>query len=341
MALLFCESWDWTTTQSHAADRYSFLRSGGFGTIVAGAGRRGTNGFRHVNQVIALTKTLSPADATCIVGFARNSNVTTASDMVTIADASVTHILTKVDTDGTVRAYRGAGTTLLGSSAAGAYPHGLGYVYVEVYATIHDSAGVVKIAINGLTVLNLTGIDTRNGGTAGWTNFSISTPGSVHTTDLDDIYCCDGSGTRNNNFLGDTRIDVHRPDSDGSHSDSTPSAGTDRYATVDDTTPSATDYNSLVNVGDKDTLGLQSLIPTGRELYGVQVSAMALKSDAGTARAAIAVRSGGNDYDGTERSLDVSQGQFLREIYDGDPNGDIDWTESAFNAFEVGYKRTA
>jgi len=77
------------------------------------------------------------------------------------------------------------------------------WAYVEVQARLHDTAGSVIIRINGVERLNLTGLDTRNGGTKtvfdtvhlGWLQFA----GHVY----DDMYVATGA---DETFRGDMAI---------------------------------------------------------------------------------------------------------------------------------------
>ena len=91
------------------------------------------------------------------------------------------------------------------------------WAILELKATIADSGGLVELRLDGASVLTFTG-DTRNAGTAEiamirFSNHHISS-GNRHTLRLDDVYFCDTSGGRNDNFLGDVRVVTLRPNAD-------------------------------------------------------------------------------------------------------------------------------
>ena len=87
---------------------------------------------------------------------------------------------------------------------------------------------MVELRLDGAPLLSFTG-DTRNAGTAEiamvrFSNHHISS-GNRHTLRLDDVYVCDTSGGRNDDFLGDVKVVTLRPNADTAQADFTPSAG--------------------------------------------------------------------------------------------------------------------
>lgn len=311
-------------------------------TISAGNGRRGTKSLRITTAGSAtLTPLTTPTGATVVHGFSANPSVITAGTFWNVQDATVTHLTLLFVADGSVTMRRGtAAGTVLGSSAAGVFVAGVTN-YVEVKALIDDTVGTVEVRVNGVAVLTLTGQDTRNGGTAGWTKVSVQMAGAA--LDVDDMYLLDGTGSApNNTFLGDVRCDYHVPTANGNTSGSTPSTGSNRALNVDDTAQNGdTDYNTLAATNDKDTLVLTDLIAAGAAaIYGIKTTAFAKKTDAAAGSLALVTRSGGTDNDGSSVALTTGY-TALREQRETDPNTGVAWTESGFNAMETGYKRTA
>lgn len=338
MALLWFDGFDHYTT-ADAPGKYPFFAT--FNTIVAGQGRRGGGCFRVPNTTFRTRKYFTPADATCIFGVAVrvDNNATVAMQ---IGDATVTHVEIRINPDGSVGGYLG-GSTLIGStSATGVFNFLAGFHYLEGKITISDTVGVLQLKMNGTTVLNLTNVDTRNGGTAGWTWLGLfAQTGTNCTVDSDDLYILDGSGSENNTFLGDQRVDVQYATANGTTTNSTPSTGTNRGLTIDETAPNGdTDYNTLVATGDKDTLIVQDLVNTGAALNGVQISLYARKTDAGLGVLCPVVRHVSTDYDGAGVGLNTSYVYLNVQTMNRDAAGNV-WSEATFNAMEVGYKRTA
>lgn len=338
MAILWMDGFDDYTSQADASLKYSFPSSRPE-TIGVGTGRRGGN-CAHSNGNNGFTKFLSPGDATCIVGVAWNPTTNLANNRIfRVLDAnSVVHVQVNTRVDGSLEAFRGPGTTSLGVSATGVVTTGR-YHALEFKVTVNDSTGVVIVKVDGATVLNLTGQDTRNAGLLGWSQVELFCPNGA-PTNWDDYWICDGTGSINNDFKGDMRVDAHFPNANGNSNQSTPSTGTDRYATIDEAAPNGdTDYNTITNVGDKDTVNIQPLANSGATPDAVQISLYAKKTDAGAAEICPVLRQDGVDYDGTSKIVGESYGYFTQQ-YELAPDG-TPWTEADFNALEVGYKRTA
>lgn len=310
-------------------------------------GRRGT-GSNNLQTVATRSKYIpSPGDATVVVGWACKLSAATYIDVLQIwewvSGTFTQHLNLAITAAGGLELRRGGpGGTLLGSAPNGTFNYLDGFHYVELKATIHDTTGAAEVRINGSAVIGpLTGIDTRNGGTlAGW-NYVRWNGASNPNQTIDDVYILDGSGSSLNTFLGDVRVDTHFPNANGNSSGSTPSTGTDRYATVDEADPNDdTDYNTITSVGTKDTLGIENLKNSGATPLAVQVSVFCRKTDDGTGRLCPVMRQDSTDYDGASANAGVNYEYFAVEKYPTAPDTTA-WTEAKFNAIEVGYKRTA
>lgn len=341
MALLWFTSHDSTTTVTHLYINASMALS-------AGNGRRGTNSVRSTGNN-GVSRMVTPGDNTCVFGAAiRMSAIgVTASRVMTIGEfGSINHISIVVNAAGKIEVRRGdAAGTLLGTSTSSMVANV--YTYIEIKVLISDTVGTVELRINGSSTpeINLTSQDTRNAGTGTYNSVHIGFGNNFGNLDADDIYVCDGTGSAPfNTFLGDCRVDAHLPSANGSNNGSTPSTGSDRYATIDETPPNSdTDYNSLAAVNDKDTVNLPALAAVGvGTLYAVQVLAFAKKADAGAATICPVLRHSGTDYDGASSTgMSTDYTYALQQIYQQNPGTSADWTESDFNALEAGYKRTA
>jgi hypothetical protein len=240
--------------------------------------------------------------------------------------------------NGAVELRRGNRTgTVIATTDAGVFNYVAGYYYIEVKITFSNT-GSAEVRVNGTTVIDEPSLDTIASGADGWDTITLS--GFASGLSFDDLYVLDGSGSELNDFLGDVRIDAHYPDGNGTTSNSTPSTGTNRAATVDETSPNSdTDYNTVTNVGDKDTLTLGAFANAGATPLAVQTNVFARKTDAGVGSACAVIRHSGTDYDGATAALNTTYAYFV-EAYGLNPAGGL-WTETDFNALEVGYKRTA
>jgi hypothetical protein len=312
-----------------------WLSLNGAPTIVPNAGRRGGGAFYLYggysyyyggNRVYATASTLKTSS-----GYAGRYPVQ-------LFDGATAQIGIEFQTDGSLKVYRGYGSAVLATSAAGVIPSN-SYVYLEIKATIHPTAGAVEVRVNGATVVSVSGVNTRatsNSSVNGFGIYGISSP-----TYVADLYVCDGTGSTNNDFLGDVRIDTLYPNGDGTYSQFTPSTGTTHCTLVDEATPNSTDYNDGLAVGDRDSYTFTNLAALASQtIYGVQINAAVQKDDAGAKSVATMARSGSTNTDGSSKALSTSQ-MYVSDIYEFDPNTATAWTETSVNAAEFGVKVTA
>lgn len=136
---------------------------------------------------------------------------------------------------GQIRVYRDESTDVLLGITNGKFRLGA-WNYVEFKVKCDDTTGTVDIRLNGVNVLSLSGIDTKATAQAhsyfDKVQFFVT---SYPETWLDDLYICDGTGAKNNDFLGICKVETVFPVSDvGGKIDWTPSTPGDHYAMVDD-----------------------------------------------------------------------------------------------------------
>lgn len=262
------------------------------------------------------------------IGFAWcPGNAGSANDIARLLEGGVTQGVIRNNGDGTLSVQRGGPSTLATSAALG-LANNIWY-YIELDYTCHDSTGAFELRVDGATVASGSGVDTRNGGTAGTPNtVQLVQQGSGY--DFDDLYCASGSTS----FQGDCRVITSLPASDGADTGWTPSTGTAHYACVDEIPQNGdTDYVSA-STSVKDTYGMAALGVTGT-VRAVQTGAVARKDDAGSRSIKMVVRSGGTDYSGSTQALGTSYTGFWR-VDPTDPGTAAAWTVSGVNAGEYG-----
>lgn len=312
-----------------------------------GAGGRTLNRCRFLDNSTSGRKTVAAADehATFIAGFAFKAGLTPSPGNVFInlftflSDAgATTHISIHQDANNALVVQRGAwvGTTL-GTTASNVITPGT-YQYLEVKVVLNDVTGSVVIQNNGVNVLNLTNVDTKNGGTKTvFESFSFNTFQNGVFFDVDDFYLCNGAGSVNNTFLGDCSVLTKYPDGNGNYSQGTNSNGDsiNNYSYVDEATPSTADYVAFPSSGNKDTYTFQN-VPTGN-ILGVQQAMYAAKSDAGARTMRNIQRIGGVDFTSPDKSLPVSPtfGTNL-DMMQVSPATGVLWTATELNAAEFG-----
>lgn len=234
--------------------------------------------------------------------------------------------------------YRGA-TKIDESSGAGLIYNV--WKYTEIKFTIDNSSGAVEVRTDGGTssMIDFSG-DTQETANAYINRIRIAGPTNIYNYS-DDLYICDTTGSKNNNFLGDVRADPLYVSGAGSHTDFTPSAGSNYENTDDDPYP---DDDSTYNTGDaiaeQDSYAMDDLpAPSSVTIHGVKSQVTMRKTDAGARGAKLLTRSGGSDYLSDELLLSESY-LTKAKIYEDNPNDAAAWEDADVNGMEVGMEIT-
>ncbi len=210
--------------------------------------------------------------------------------------------------------------------------------YFELKVVEGNSNGLLELRVNSQTWLTLSGqyIQTGNrlvGAGICW----VDQPAAVELL-FDDFYLADGSGTRNNDYLGDVRIDALSPAGAGSFSQWTPSGAGQNFEMVDEALPDHSDYVTGANTGDRDSYSFEPLpamnTPT---VLGVQVTALAQKNDAGAGTLKALTQSGASVATGPTQAL-TTDPTYLTTVFEQTAEG-FDWSETELNAAEFGVEK--
>jgi hypothetical protein len=336
MALRWCDSFDHYTTIGQKYD--SVGGSVSFVTGRFGNGLRVTDG----NQPGFAYKYLGAGHATWIVGFAFNLNADAGAskDIFYLLDGTSIQVYLQYET-GTrrIRLLNGSGA-LLGTGTTGMVT-GVWY-YVELKVTIGNSAQPYEVRINENVEITGTG-DTQNTANASANGIELASGSSNVTSrarDFDDLYVCDGSGSTNNNYLGDIRVECLMPNGNGATSNfvGSDSNSTDNYLLVDEVPPNDdTDYVVGTSVGDKDTYAYGDLTTTAGTVFGIQMCPRHRKADAGGRTVKTVTRlSGGTEEDGASMIVFDSY-LYDYSIRETKPGGGA-WSVSDINGAQFGMK---
>jgi len=157
------------------------------------------------------------------------------------------------------------------------------------------------------------------------------------STYIDDFYICDQTGSTNNDFLGDVRVDTLLPNGEGTHLDFTPSTGTTHYQLVDEAAPNTTDYNESGTAGQRDSYAMQDLASVTGSIKGVQVAGAILKDDVGARSIKVGVRAGGTTSVGSTQALATTQ-IYYTAVHETNPSTSTAWTEAGVNGAEAAFE---
>jgi hypothetical protein len=189
--------------------------------------------------------------------------------------------------------------------------------YPEIEAAIDDASGIVAVWLDGVKVIDLSGVDTKQQSEAGVDRirFQLNGLNQFTTPTIDDVYVTNG-GTR----LGESRVAVLYPSADTADADWTPSTGTDHYALVDEATVNGdTEYVASGTVGDLDLYEVSDLGVTPDTIHAVQVTMCARKNDAATREVRSKVRSSAATANGTPHALTANY-VYYRDVFETDPD---------------------
>ncbi|AUM00577.1 hypothetical protein B4966_10675 [Rhodocyclaceae bacterium] len=212
-----------------------------------------------------------------------------------------------------------------------------GWHYVELQIVQGTSNGTLNVRVNGVLAITLSAQNTTQGGGPLLTAFVGAIPGQACpvSVDVDDLYLADTSGTINNTFLGDVRVDALKPQGRGGLNQWTVEpAGLPAWAAVSDA-DEATAIRAAT-AGLRQTFDVEALpAMSAPAVHGVQVTLLARKTDAGNGRVRALAVSGAQ----TAVSADINlqeQAAWHTALFERNPNGNVPWTEGAFNAAEFG-----
>lgn len=239
---------------------------------------------------------------------------------------------------GAVAAYRlsgaggAGGGTLLGTSAAGVMLPNVWH-YVEWEWVISATVGRMTVKVDGVTVLNLTGVNTLTGAVANADEWYLDNQGGNGSIQFDDLYEDDGAAA-----IGPRRVDTLRPTADTATKQWTPDTGTVNFSRVNANLAQSVTFVQASVVGNLDLYDIADLSTTPAVIDAVQYSMFAQKTDA-TARSIAAVGDiGGVQQQSGNVNLPTGVAKF-ESIFLTKPGGGA-WATADVNALRIGPKVT-
>jgi len=213
------------------------------------------------------------------------------------------------------------------------------WVYYELKVLLAATAiGAVTLRRNNQVVIALSAVQTLVNAADDVNSVIIDRNSSGFAYLADDLYVADGSGTANNDFLGDVRARTLLPSSEAAVA-WTPAGGGSNLGKIQDTTPDDdASYVSTVTVGALDRFGLASLPASTAAVRGVRPFYRGRKEDAATAETRLLIRSGSTVATGSTDAPDTSYRYFFG-LWQTDPATGAAWTPAGVNALQLGYER--
>lgn len=242
---------------------------------------------------------------------------------------------------GVVKAYRGdvGSTALLAYSAAGIIPQNV-WMYVEVHCKIGDGTGVIEVRINTETVLALPAVDNQNFVGCDFYDSIRFWQGGTDQAYWDDCYFNDPTGSVNNGYLGNVRVQGMLPTGVGNQTEWTSYNGVMpnwQAATNIAISDAQYVYNPIADVGDYDLYDLPALVNTPN-VYGVTVLGAYRQDDATQMFVQNALRTNGVDHFGALYATFQDYHVFY-DVYETNPETGVGWTYADVNSLQIGPKQ--
>lgn len=368
MSLIFCDSFDHYLAED-GVYKYDRLTRG---TVpIASVGRRGTKGLawsKHglsrnigsqtavvAGMAVRVTSTDYVSTLNKHISVSFTNLCTSSAFLMGLGYQGIAQMGIAVASDGSLHAIRGAAldlgansldSQLMASSSPGAMPFNQ-YAFLEMKV----NTGAVVVRVNGVEVINETVSMVQEGMPSTFTqfylgggSFSGDTAGVLGWTgSIDDLYVLNTSGSTNNDFLGDVRVDYKKPNGVGNSSMSviggtTPAAT--RWQSVDDQEADGTaTYVTFEADDDADSYQHEDILYDSAVVFAVQGVAAVRKDDSGLSAIRHTQRVNTLDAEGPKRY--PAGGEFAYQLTPFDESADGAWTLEKFNDSEFGVKRVA
>ncbi len=349
MALIYFDGFDSYTT-ADLLSRYNIAT--GAMVIQGGAGRFGS-GAIQCNQSggsEALTKFFAPR-TDLIAGVAwlhvlTNHPVGEASQIIQFgdvnigtsgADGSGAQVEVGINTNSVLcitknnrQTTLATGTTILQQST---------YYYIEL--KVHcagGSGGSAEVRLNGVTEVSCSSVNTNPQGTGTMSRISLKYDNFKVLPSFDDFYVADTSGSSNNNFLGDVRVETQIPNGAGHYTAFSLHGAASNHAAVSESIEDQDgSYVYTQTLNAIDTYTLPALSSAADVIAGIQVTTIGRKDDAGVRTLKHVLRISSTDYLGPEIPVTDTY-TYDSRVYETNPNTSVAWVAADLTGLEIGVK---
>jgi hypothetical protein len=248
--------------------------------------------------------------------------------------------LLSLTSTGAIRYANAPGTTT-SDSAAGVITASTWYrVEVKFNLGTNTSTGTLEVRVNGVSVLAVTAQNifaSLGGALLRYFNDQSATADHRY---FDDIVINDTTGTTNNTWMDDVRIDTIQPNGDTAQADWAKSTGTSGFALIDDTLGASDGdgtYLSSNTVGNKSEFDMTSLPSASGSIYALQMRVCAERSGLTARTFRSYLKNSAAVVNGpTLQAFALTYAWNLGGIASTDPNTSAPWTDSGVGSVKLG-----
>lgn len=275
------------------------------------------------------------------------------------------HLCCFVDSNGALRFYSGNSYGFpeahLGTLIATSDPIiGMAaWNHIELQAYIHDTAGWIRVAVNGVHRFQATDLDTRfnsdnivsvhhhifpfaGGSNTQWDYYmdDLYYYDFTGNPDVDTDFCphTDGAGIATD-YIGDLQVWPLFPNGDTAQAAWAKSSGTVGFSLIDEVPPDDSGYIFSSAAADLSEFALDDLPTTITYIRGLGIHQRLSKSDAGAAQTQVGMKSVAATSDATARVMTVAPA-YWRDMVNVDPNSSARWTRASLNAAWLRFTRS-
>lgn len=211
--------------------------------------------------------------------------------------------------------------------------------HVEIKVLFHASEGTVELRVNGQTeyaatdLNTLAGVRTHVRFMSGWAVGATQ----QYSCFYDNFYVWDGTGDKNNDWLGERNVYTLVPVADTAQADWTLSTGSDGWALLDNIPPvPSTDYIESATQDESSAFTMGNLPSLDITPIGVQVTFQGSKT--GTSDTEIST--GPVGYVGSGHPQIQDNALYYHSVFDENPDTGLDWLPGEISGMDVEIKRT-
>lgn len=329
-------AWDGWQDYNAVTDPSTFrsdLFTGNTAQILNTEGRFGGNALEWWNsssQMFAAVPNLTDFWMGEALYMGLESNLDDVFRICDIKSVSGIELTLKITNGGVANLYNASGTLLASSTVA---PSINLWHWLEIHYVLGATTGTFEVWLDNAQILDYTGDTLSNGGVTEITSIMMSPYNE--TTNAPSGYL--GAWYLADTRLGDSREVILEPNADATPNDGTPSTAGAHYLMVDENPGFDTsNYVTLTNTaGQEERYDVPNPSDVPGSVWGVAVTAMMAKSDAGVGAAHVELVESGIVGPGASTALLTSY-TLLRADYPLDLVTGNPWSPSALNGLKVG-----
>jgi hypothetical protein len=207
-----------------------------------------------------------------------------------------------------------------------------------VHFTASTTVGVIKVWLNGVLVIDQTGINTGTNTTGRFRLMNAVNNGSGNRNRLCNVCCF--YMTSGDAAYGETSVATLRANGNTATADYTANGAASGYECIDDADQDGdTTYISLAAATGSSIFDMSALDAGYDVVHAVSVSQVARKSDAGACTSRLGIVQGGSTSDGATFAPNQTYSFSSQDVFTVDPASGVAFTNADVNSLKLKVER--